>query len=137
MDAGRESNAKMTPQRVVALEAVPGWTWLVHEAAWQETLAALRACVGAHGRLPAQSDASGLGDWVSSQRQAKKAIDAGQKCKHGTLTQERVAVLESVPGWACEVGTEALWQEKLNALRAYIAAHGRLPAQGDAAGLGV
>jgi hypothetical protein len=103
------------------------------DAVWQERLAALRAHVAAHGRLPPQGDASGLGAWVNTQRQAKKAMVAGRKCRH-KMTAARVAALEAVPGWAWEADLEARWEEKLAALRAYAAAHGRLPLQGDAAG---
>ncbi len=53
MDAGRPFGKRLTPQRVAALEAVPGWAWEVDtEAAWQEKLAALRAYVDVHGRQP-------------------------------------------------------------------------------------
>ena len=137
-DAGRKcKQGTMTPERAALLEAVPGWAWEVDlEAAWEEKLAALRAYVSAHGRLPAQSDSSGLGSWVSSQRQAKKAADAGRRSNHGTMTPARAAALEAVPGWAWEVDAEAAWQERLDALRAYVAANGRLPPQGDASGLG-
>ena len=105
------------------------------DAVWQQKLAALRAHVAAHGRLPPHGDASGLGVWINTQRQAKKAADAGRKCRI-KMTQERAAALEGVPGWAWEVNLEALWQEKLNALRAYVGAHGRLPVPGDPSGLG-
>ena len=125
----------MTPQRVAALEAVPGWAWDVDfKALWEEKLTALRAYVGAHGRLPPKGNASGLGDWISTQRKAKKAMDAGRRCNK--MTPSRAAALEAVPGWTWEVDLEAAWQEKLAALRAYVAAHGRLPLQGDPSGLG-
>jgi hypothetical protein len=75
-----------------------------HDATLRQKLAALRAHVAAHGRLPPQRDASsstsGLGAWVSNQRQAKKAMDAGRKCKHGTMTPARADALEAVVGWA-------------------------------------
>ena len=105
------------------------------DAAWQQKLAALRAHVAAHGRLPLQRDASGLGAWVDMQRRAKKAMAVGRKCNK-KMTPERAAALEDVPGWAWEVDLEAAWEEKLAALRAYVAAHGRLPPWDDAAGLG-
>ncbi len=91
----------MTPARAAALEAVPGWAWEVDlEALWQEKLAALRARLAAHGRLPPWCDASGLGAWVSTQREAKKAMDASRRSRNGTMTPERAAALEGVPGWA-------------------------------------
>ncbi len=75
--------------------------------------------------------------WISNQRQAKKALDAGRTSKTGTVTPARAAALEGVPGWAWELDLEALWEAKLAALRAHVAEQGRLPPQGDAAGLGV
>ena len=135
-DAGRRSKSRVTtPARVAALEAVPGWAWEVDlEAAWQERLAALQAFVAAHGRLPPIRHPSGMGSWIQNQRTAKKAMDAGSASDK--MTPQRVAALEAVPGWAWEVDLEALWQERLAALRAHVAAHGRLPPQRDAAGLG-
>jgi hypothetical protein len=47
------------------------------DAAWRQKLAALRACVAAHGRLPPQRDATGLGAWVNTQRKVKRAMEAG------------------------------------------------------------
>ena len=134
-DAGRKSAGEMTPVRAAALEGVPGWAWAPRAVVWEERLAALRAYGGAHGRPPVPSDASVLGTWVRTQRWAKKAMDAGRK-SNTKMTPERAAALEGVPGWAWDVGLEMLWQEKLNALRAYVDAHGRLPQYGDAAGLG-
>ena len=126
-DAGKARTNKMTPERTAALEAVPGWTWeLDLEALWTEKLAALRAYVGTHGRLPPYGDTAGLGEWISSQRAAKKAADAG-KASGKKMTPARVAVLEAVPAWAWSADVEALWEEKLAALRAYVAAHGALP----------
>ena len=107
-----------------------------NEAAWQQRLAALRAHVAAHGRLPPRGDALGLGGWVGDQRRTKKAMDAGRKSKHGTMTPARAAALETIPGWAWDVGVEARWLEKLAALRAFVATHGRLPPKFHPSGLG-
>jgi hypothetical protein len=104
------------------------------DAAWQQKLAALRAHVAAHGWLPPRGGAAGLGKWISAQRRAKKAMDAGRLVIK-QKTRQRVAALEEVLGWAWEVDAEVAWQEKLNALRAYVAAHGRMPPNRDAAGL--
>jgi hypothetical protein len=98
------------------------------EAAWKQKLAALRAHVAEHGRVPPCGDASGLGAWASSQRRTKKEMDAGRKCKHGLMTPARVAALESVPGWTWEI-TARRWPERLAALRAYVDENRRLPPQ--------
>ena len=118
--------------RVAALEAVPGWAWVRPEAAWEENLAALRAYVGAHGRLPPKAHPSGLGIWVHSQRQARTAVGS---CMRAKSTPARVAALEAVPGWTWHTH-RAAWEEKLAALHAYIDAHGRLPPHRDTSGLG-
>ena len=137
MDAGRRSkHGAMTPARAAALEGVPGWAWAADlESVWQEKLAALRAYVGAHAALPPDGHPSGLGKWVTRQRQAKKAIDAGRKSSN-KMTLERVAALEGVPGWAWAADMEARWQERLGELKAHVAAHGALPPRGHPSGLG-
>ena len=86
------------------------------DAAWQQKLAAVRAHVAAHGRLPPQRDAAGLGAWVTTQRHAKK-------CRN-KMTPARAAALEGVPGWAWDPHS-AIWEGKLAALRAYVGAHGQ------------
>ena len=134
-DAGEPRGNKMTPERAAALEAVPGWTWEPREASWEEKLAALRAHVAVHGQLPSHSHPSRLGVWVDTQRSAKRGMDAGRR---GGLkmTPARVAALEGVPGWAWEADVEAGWREKLTALEAFVAEHGRLPAPRHPSGLG-
>jgi hypothetical protein len=102
------------------------------DAAWQQKLDARRAHAAAYGWLPLPSDASGLGAWVSSQ--SKKAAEAGRPLGK-RITPLRVAALEGVPGWAWEVNLEAIWEEKLNALRVYVGVHRRLPPQRDSSGL--
>ena len=133
--AGPKCRHKMTPQRTAALEGVPGWAWDPHDAIWQERLDALRAYVAARGRLPMRGKASGLGEWVNSQRKAKKAADGGRNDRGG-MPPARVAALEAVPGWAWEVNAEAAWQDNLAALQAYVAAHGRLPPKSHPSRLG-
>ena len=87
---------KLPPERVAALEAVPGWVWAVHTTAlhtpWPDTLALLVAFVAEHGRLPRQSESCRgvkIGSWVSKQRNERRA----------KMAPERIAALEAVPGW--------------------------------------
>ena len=94
---GRNGNL-MPPQRVAALEAVPGWEWDARGPTWEERLAELEAHLRAHGWLPLAAHPSGLGKWADNQRAAKKAADAGRKIKN-TMTPQRVAALEAVTGW--------------------------------------
>jgi hypothetical protein len=97
--SGRQCGRKMPPERAAVLEAVPGWTWDELAAAGQEKLAELEA----HGALPPQGDASGLGKWVHNQRQAMKALEKGNgAAARCGMPPERAAALEAVPGWVWE-----------------------------------
>ena len=92
MDKGSNSK-KMTPERVAALEGMPGWAWEFKDAAWKEK----RTAVAAYVAAPPHSHSSGLGKWVTKQRHAKRAMDAGRN--RNKMTPERVAALEAVPLW--------------------------------------
>jgi len=81
------------PERVASLEAVPGWVWDPLGAAWDASYGHLCAYVEEHQKQPAQSTTYRgvkLGTWVSRQRAVKKK---------GTMSPEREASLEAIPGW--------------------------------------
>lgn len=85
----------LEPERVAALEAVPGWLWSGVDAAWEDAFAALVefAATEGHAQVPTgyrTSDGRRLGDWVINQRQAHR---------RGELRDDRVSRLESLPGW--------------------------------------
>lgn len=86
---------KLTPERVAALEAIPGWTWNVREARWLAGLTELKRFGAAYGhaqvpRSHRTPSGDQLGRWVSNQRVAKHA---------GQLAPDRCTALEAVPGW--------------------------------------
>jgi hypothetical protein len=78
----------------VRLETLPGWTWSIYQADWEESFAALAAYAWREGdaRVPQGHVESGfrLGNWVYNQR---------QRYKSEKLAPERVARLEALPGW--------------------------------------
>ena len=95
----------LEPERRAQLEAVPGWTWDVREALWEEGFAKLESFVEREGqaRVPRKHrDAGGyrLGDWVITQRHV---------FQQGTLEPERCARLDAVPGWTWDT-REAAWE---------------------------
>ncbi len=86
----------LSPDRIKALEEVPGWAWDPFEGDYQSGLERLRAYADreGHARVPqGYTDESGfkLGPWVVSRRTAYKK---------GDLSPERIKALEEVPGWA-------------------------------------
>ena len=120
----RTNRGKLSPERVAALEAVPGWVWAERTAApvtpWPDWLALLGAFVTEHGRLPRQSESYRgvkIGSWINDQR--------GNR---GKLSPERVAALEAVPGWVWEAAAPVTpWPDRLALLGAFVTEHGRLP----------
>jgi hypothetical protein len=91
--------------RVLKLEAIEGWSWDPHDAAWDRNYAELRAL----GRMPPSN--SRLGAWARKQRGSR-----------ATMSVDRVEKLEALPGWLWDP-REAMWQEKYAELRAL----GRMP----------
>jgi hypothetical protein len=91
----REHRAGTLPSdKSVQLEALPGWEWNAWDAAWQHALRALQAYAEEHGttRVPS-SYAVGdirLGQWAYHQRLSYR---------RGQLAPNRVAQLQTLPGW--------------------------------------
>jgi hypothetical protein len=83
----------MTAERLVRLEALPGWVWDVEEANWETGYAVLKVYAEEHGDARPASrfktpDGYPLGQWVSKQRRRKF-----------TMTTERRERLEALPAW--------------------------------------
>jgi hypothetical protein len=112
------------PERRARLEALPGWTWDLHEADWEEGYARLERFAErtGHTRIPAKyrdGDGFRLGGWVVRQRQGQK---------HGELSAERARRLEGLPGWTWDL-FEASWVEGFARLLAFVEreGHSRVP----------
>jgi hypothetical protein len=84
-----------TPERVHALESIPGWTWNPMADRWAATVQLLHACAEHHGGLNAiprdtRVDGVKLPVWAAQQR---------HRHHHGRLTTQEITALEAVPGW--------------------------------------
>jgi superfamily II DNA or RNA helicase len=88
----RAERQKQSAERKAALEALPGWSWTMSQDVWDERYEMLTkfASRERHSRVPQSHVENGvlLGKWVSVQRQ-----------KRDSLSSERRAKLEKVPGW--------------------------------------
>jgi hypothetical protein len=88
---------KLTAERIARLGAVPGWQWDPYAAQWHTAYAALLDYKHQHTAQPAyktthlfQGEVVKIGAWINKQR---------SQYTNDKLTPERIASLETVPGW--------------------------------------
>ncbi|MDX5929434.1 DEAD/DEAH box helicase [Acidiphilium acidophilum] len=120
--ASRRKNYRqgvLSAERIAALEAIPGWTWDVLNAQWDQGIFTLRAFVEREGHANIHSkhvepDGFKLGNWVGGRR--KEYLE-------GILSAERIAALEAIPGWTWSVFS-ARWDDGMIALRAFVEREG-------------
>ena len=97
VNSQRSSKDSLSEERVKLLEALPVWSWDLLEDRWNEAYEYLKAYVGDKGNArPAAgfktADGFALGVWGSRQRIAKDS-----------LSEERVKLLEALPGWSWDL----------------------------------
>jgi ribosomal protein S18 len=122
---------RLSDEQVRALEGLPGWYWEQDpDAEWREKFEVLKTFATEHGRIPTKSGTVGdfkIGIWVNTQRQVKKG-------QGGHITAERQRILDELPGWHWGQDQDKEWREKFEALKAYVAERGRIPAESEAIG---
>jgi superfamily II DNA or RNA helicase len=105
-------------ERHQRLAKLKGWTWDPFEDRWGRSYLLLQAYAERVGdSLVPQSylvDGLNLGQWVSHHRVLYQ---------RGQLSQDRVQLLEAVPGWAWNVN-DALWEEGYRRVLAFAKEHG-------------
>lgn len=115
--AQRSQKSDLSSDRIQRLESLPGWSWNTRVDQWETGHQHLKDYVAKHGtclvpksfKLP---DGYTLGGWVNKQRSRKSE-----------LSSERLARLESIPGWAWRAGEER-WETGFKYLQAYVTKHG-------------
>jgi superfamily II DNA or RNA helicase len=93
MQRRKKKKGTLPAERIAMLEAIPGWTWTAYD--YDEVANRFQALREKLGRDPSKvaSDATErwMGSWLGTQRYEKKK---------GTLPEERIAILEAIPGWS-------------------------------------
>jgi hypothetical protein len=85
----------LSPTRIAALEAIPGWEWNPYDAAWHRMFTHLKQAAHHHGTVAhitqtAVIDGVHIGHWVMAQR---------TRHRQDRLTPDRVSALQALPGW--------------------------------------
>lgn len=115
------------PDRIAALETLPGWSWNERDDWWEGHFAQLQQWAAEHGHAaPSAGDSApdgfDLGKWVAKER---------GKVRSGKRTPDQSARLRALPGWVDdfhEIGAQ-LWEDGYARLAAHITRHGELPIQ--------
>lgn len=115
------------PDRVAAIEALPGWTWDPRSAWWEEHFAQLARWAATYGHAApvrgcCAEDGFDLGAWVLKER---------GKIRDGRRTPDQAARLRALPGWVDDFRDELeqQWTRAYAALVSYVDANGGGPPQ--------
>lgn len=109
---------RLSPELVAMLEELPGWVWEPLEERWPAAYERLVTYAERHGSVlrlrEGGIDGFDLSGWATNQRVAYG---------RGELPQDRVDLLEDVPGWAWSVH-DYRFERSLLAVRAFIEREG-------------
>ena len=109
----RSNRDRMDPNRIERLEGMSGWVWRGRDPWWEEGFEHLSAYTALNGNARVlkswvERDGYGLGSWVANQRS-----------RRNRLSPDRVARLETLPGWVWDA-REAKWEEGFEHLTSYV-----------------
>ena len=114
-----QKEGQLSKDRIVRLEALPGWVWDRIDQQWDAKFEALKDYITEHGNARVHPHHKtqreiALRDWVYTQRTSQQ---------NGQLSQDRVARLEVLPGWVWDP-IDQQWEAGFEALKDYIAEYG-------------
>jgi superfamily II DNA or RNA helicase len=112
-------SAVITEEHIQKLESLPYWSWDPYTDNWNRAFNYLNEYVLVYRDLKMSqgyqtSDGFSLGSWVTHQRQHKKK---------GTLGEDKIQKLESIPGWSWDP-IEDQWNKSFQYLKEYVKSYG-------------
>jgi superfamily II DNA or RNA helicase len=90
------NNTKLSQDKIQLLEEIPGWSWEILQGQFQKTYQEVLQWVKENNRIPSENSKDAvenqklLGKWCSHKR---------QDYKNQKLSQDKVQLLEQIPGW--------------------------------------
>jgi superfamily II DNA or RNA helicase len=88
----------LSPEKVAKLESMPDWEWNANSSNWHAGLEALKLFVDREGhsriKQPWFENGYRLDTWAQVQRRGYES---------GTLPQDKIDLIEQIPGWAWDV----------------------------------
>lgn len=103
------SNKCLPQDKINLLEKLNGWVWDTKESYWQQQYYELIEYTNKHGSACPPTLMNGVGRWASTQR---------GNYSRGTLTAEKIELLERLKGWQWNKN-EGAWQERYKELAKY------------------
>jgi superfamily II DNA or RNA helicase len=114
------SQGRLSRDRIIELESLPGWSWDPLSEEWTEWFELLQLYIAefGHARVPQKTRYRGrnLAMWVSGQR---------QRYLQGTLEPDRVELLEGLPVWSWRPQDDD-WENQFRKLEELAIQHGDL-----------
>ena len=100
---------KLSQCKIDLLEKIPGWYWELNlDDKWMEQYDILKELDNMPSSTYVNESGINIGMWVTIQRTNKKK---------NILSQERIDLLEKIPGWIWERDIDGPWMENYNILK--------------------
>jgi len=115
---------KLHQEKIKLIETLPNWTWNIDlDEKWNNIYEIVIGYVNKNNKLPPRgynANDIDIGSWLKTQR---------QEYKNNTISQERITLIEKIPGWFWKKEYSSQWMVKYNLIVTYQIKYSNLPPQ--------